>query len=275
MSLNRLLVVVLALLLSSCGGFNKILKSTDNELKYNAALKYYNKKDFARSNLLFEQLVLPFEGTERDDTVNFYLAKGSYMAGDIEADTYLRKFCTNFGRSIFAEEAFFLKAINLYETSLRYELDQSNTMAAIAAFNEYNNRFTNHKYKDYEKYVDELELRLEKKAYFAAKLYYQIEDYKAAIVALRNSVREYPESPYKEEQMFLILKSSYQYAKHSVKQKQPTRYLATIDEYYNFLSEYPESKYTKEAKSIYNDAIEYTQAKGLSFQQQKQETKEN
>lgn len=252
------------IVLSGCGGYNKVLKSTDNELKYNAALKYYNKNDYSRATPLFEALKLPFEGTERDDTVSFYFARGNFMLNDYElADYYLNQFCRTFARSKFAEEAFYLKAVNLERMSLRYELDQENTIRAIAAFNEFETRYPNSTFEKKSKYLDELENRLEKKSFYSAKLYYQIEDYKAAIVALRNSVKDYPESPYKEEQMFLILRSSYMYAKHSVRRKQASRYIAAIDEYYNFMSEFPASSYKSEAESIYNEALSYTKKRGI------------
>jgi outer membrane protein assembly factor BamD len=259
---------MMAFLTAGCGGYNKILKSSDNELKYKAALKYFNKGDFARSTPLFEALGMPFEGTQRQDTVNYYEAKGYYMLHDYEvADSYLANFCRVFGRSKFAEEAYYLRAKNLYRMSFRSELDQANTVKAIAAFSEFHSKYPESELgKNDKNHFTELQNRLDHKAFMSAKLYYQIDDYKAAIVALRNSVKDYPNSQYKEEQMFLILKSSYVYAKKSVKKRQAERYIAAIDEYYNFMSEFPESKYSKEAENMYQEALSFTKKRGLSLE---------
>jgi outer membrane protein assembly factor BamD len=43
----------------------------------------------------------------------------------------------------------------------------------------------------------------------SAKLYYNLGDYKAAVIALNNSIEQFPETKYREEIMFLILKASY------------------------------------------------------------------
>ena len=261
---------VIAVVFVGCGEYNKILKSTDNEFKYNAAIKYYNNGEYARSTPLFESLSIPFNGTTRDDTVNFYEAKGYYMLGDrVAADSYLSQFCRVFGRSGFVEEAYHLKAVNLYDMSLRSELDQSNTLNALIAINEFRTLYPQSEFwKDDKDIENELKNRIEEKSYLSAKLYYLIEDYKAAVIALRNSVKDYPDSEYKEELMFLALKSSYLYAKKSVRRKQAERYIAAIDEYYNFLSEFPASKYLAEAENIYNDALSYTNKHDLTAIQQ-------
>jgi outer membrane protein assembly factor BamD (BamD/ComL family) len=47
---------------------------------------------------------------------------------------------------------------------------------------------------------------------------------------------------------------------------QADRYISAIDEYYNFISEYPDSQYTKEAESMYKDALAYTNKRGINIE---------
>ena len=54
--------------------------------------------------------------------------------------------------------------------------------------------------------------------------------------------------------MFLVLKSSYLLADNSVASKQKERYQATVDEYYSFVGEFPESSFVREAERIYSDS---------------------
>ena len=57
--------------------------------------------------------------------------------------------------------------------------------------------------------------------------------------------------------MFLKLNSLYVYAEKSIANKQKERYQATLDEYFSFMEEYPEGKYSKEVKKIYEETARY------------------
>jgi outer membrane protein assembly factor BamD len=252
--------------ISGCAGYNKLLKNPDPEKRYLAGVEYYNKEKYAKSTPLFESLSSIYSGQSRDDTVSFYIAKGYYLMSDYySAEGALEKFTRVYGRSIFSEEAYYMRAVNLYRLSSRASLDQSNTIDAITAFNTFYTKFPESEHGKDRNYFDELKGRLEEKSYLAAKLYYQIEDYKSAIVALRNSIKDFPSSKYNEEQSFLMLKASYIYAKKSVRKMQPERYIAAIDEYYNFISEYPDSNYMSEAEVMYNESLMFTQRRGINL----------
>jgi outer membrane protein assembly factor BamD len=259
-------LILMSFMISGCAGYNKILKNPNPEKRYYAGLEYYNKKKYAKSTPLFESLNAIYDNHPRGDTVSFYTAKGYYITSDYySAESALARFTSNFGRSNFAEEAYYMRAVNLFRMSSRASLDQSNTIDAITAFDLFNAKFPNSEWGKDRDYLGELKGRLEEKSYMAAKLYFQIEDYKSAIVALRNSVRDFPYSKYNEEQSFLMLKASYIYAKKSIRKMQPERYISTIDEYYNFVSEYPDSKYKIEAETMYQESLLFTQKRGINL----------
>ncbi len=65
------------------------------------------------------------------------------------------------------------------------------------------------------------------KAFISAKLYYNLDNYKASIVALNGCLIDFPESKYREEIMFMLLKSKYLLAQKSVQSKQTERYQDT------------------------------------------------
>ena len=67
-----LLVVLLA---SSCGDYNKILKSTDYEYKLKKAVEYYEGGEYVRAGTLFQELVSIYRGTSRADMIYYYYAK--------------------------------------------------------------------------------------------------------------------------------------------------------------------------------------------------------
>lgn len=261
-SLNLgLLFIVFIVLLGACSGFEKILKSKDYEFKYKKALEYYDKKEHYRYLTLFEQLSPVYKGTFRSDTIEFYLAQGYYHQGDyLLAGHYFDKFRKTFPRSSFTEESDFMYAYCFYKSSPRADLDQDNTQAAIAAFAEFLSRYPNTKKSaEVNKIMFELRDKLIEKSYLSSKLYFKIGDYKAAIVALKGSLREYPNSKYREEQVFLVLKSSYLLADNSVVEKQRERFQSTVDEYYSFIGEFPNSQYVNEAKKMYEASMKVLQ----------------
>ncbi|NJO68148.1 MAG: outer membrane protein assembly factor BamD [Bacteroidetes bacterium] len=108
--------------------------------------------------------------------------------------------------------------------------------------------------EDAQKYIGDLQDKLVDKSYKNARLYFDLGDYKSSIIALNNSISEYPNTKYREELQFLILQSNYFLAKNSVLSKQKERFQSTIDEYYSFIAEFPNSKYSKDAKDIYEDS---------------------
>jgi outer membrane protein assembly factor BamD len=102
--------------------------------------------------------------------------------------------------------------------------------------------------------LDDLGGRLDKKAYEAAKLYYKMEDYLASRVAFKNVLKDDSENIYREDILYYIAMSSYKYADQSIPSKQKERFLAFVDDYYNFIGELPESKYRRELDTIYAKA---------------------
>jgi outer membrane protein assembly factor BamD len=148
-----------------------------------------------------------------------------------------------------------------YKISSRPELDQDNTRNAIEGFKIFMNRFPGSaKVEEARKLIKELEEKLVEKSYLSAKLYYDMNQYKAAVVALNNSLKEYAETKYREEMMFLKLNSLFMYAEKSLEIKQRERYQATLDDYYSFMEEFPKSQYSKEVNSIFQKTNKYLKA---------------
>ena len=64
MKKNILITLLAALLLSSCGEYNKLLKSTDYEYKYEAAKNYFAKGQYNRAATLLNELIAILKGTD-------------------------------------------------------------------------------------------------------------------------------------------------------------------------------------------------------------------
>jgi outer membrane assembly lipoprotein YfiO len=259
---NCFYIGLLLIILSSCSGYEKVLKSTDYNLKYRKAFEYYNKGDYARASGVFDQISTVFRGSSKSDSVSFFQAMSAYKQQDyITAQYYFSTFVQTYQYSPFAEEAEYLAAYCLYLDSPNPELDQENTTRGIEAFQAFMRKYPTSKHYDNSKeYTTELQDKLVEKSYLSAKLYYNMGGFmlKSAIVALKSSLEDYPNTRYREEMMWLILDSNFKIAENSIESKKKDRYQTTIDEYYSFISEFPQSKWKKEAQKIYERSEKMT-----------------
>ena len=251
-------LVILALVsMASCKSqYEIMLNSNDADAKYEAAFAYFNEGKYSKAASLFESLSVLTNGTERDDTVRYYWGLSNYRFRDYyTAETNFTQFIESFPRSPFTSDARYLRIDCLYRSTLRYELDQTPTYTAINAISEYMLEFPDTPHmQECKDMLTDLNERLDKKAYEAAKLYYKMEDYLASRVALRNVLKDDADNVYREDVLYHIAMSSYKYAYLSIPSKQKERYLVFIDDYLNFVGEIPDSHYRKELDSVYRKA---------------------
>ncbi len=237
----------------SCSKFRKIEKNPDWRVKYEASLVYYNKKDYYRASLLFDQILPIIRGMPEAEKVQFYLAYCQYYEKlYLLASEQFKSFYETYGRGILSEEARFMYAYALYKSSPGPNLDQSESIQAMTSMQEFLNRFPNSKFK--EKAVDVIfttQVKLEKKGFDNARQYVKMKSYKAAIVALKSFKINFPDSKYLEEANYLVLVSQFRLAEQSIYAKQPERYREVVENYKDFIDRYPESKFLKDAEKLY------------------------
>ena len=252
-------LTALAVLASCKSQYEKLLESTNPDDKYNAAFEFFNKGKYGRAAELFESLSIAVSGQEREDTVLYYWGLSNYRNKDYyTAETNFTSFLETFPRSPFAEEASFLRVDCLYRSTYRWDLDQMPTYKAISAMGEF---IAEHPDSPHvavcRRMIDDLGVRLDRKAYEDAKLYYHLEDYKAARVALRNVLKDDADNVYREEILYYTAMASYKFAYLSVAAKQKERYITFVDDYLNFIGEYPESKHRNQVEGLYNKARKF------------------
>lgn len=239
--------------LSCKSQYDAMLESNDVDAKYKAAFEYFDKAKYTRSAALFESLSMITNGTERDDTVRYYWGLSNYLNKDyFTAETNFQQFLGTYPSSPFSSDAYFYRIDCLYKATYRYELDQKPTYTAIAEIGQYLLRYPEGEKADMCRLMlQELGERLDRKAYENARLYYKMEDYKASRVAFKNILKEDADNVFREDILYYAAMSSYNYAALSVKDKQKERFLVFVDDYLNFIGEYPESGYRKELDALY------------------------
>jgi outer membrane protein assembly factor BamD len=250
-----LFLVILTLV--SCGKFRKIEKSQDWRVKYEAGLNYYSKQDYYKASILFEQILPIVRGLPEGEKVQFYLAYCQYYDRlYLLSSEQFKTFYETYGRSSLAEEARYMYAFSLYSSSPKSNLDQTSSINAMSAMQEFLNRYPQSKFR--EKAIEVIfktQEKLEKKGFDNAYQYYRMRSYKAAIVALNNFKNNFPDSQYLEETYYLVVVSEYKLAQQSIYSKQGERYKAVVDHYKEFVDKYPESKFLKDAEKVYAESL--------------------
>jgi outer membrane protein assembly factor BamD len=262
MKFRFFIFLIIPVLVSSCGEYEKLLKSSDLELKKAKAKEYYDEGEYVRSTELLSQILPRYRATEESEELNWMNAKAYYGMKDfIMASSYFKSFIDQFPFGVHAEEANFMAPMCDYKVALRPELDQDNTRNAIEGFKIFTTRFpSSPRVSESNKMIKELEEVLVEKSYLNARLYYDMNQYKASVVALNNSLKEYANTKYREEMMFLKLSSLFLYAENSLASKQKERYQATLDDYYSFMEEFPKSQYSKDVNNIFQKTNKYLKA---------------
>jgi outer membrane protein assembly factor BamD len=253
MKKKRLFLLIISFLLFSCGEFNTVIKSTDYEYKYKKAIEYYEAKDYNHACALFQDLVYVYRGTSKGDDLFYYYAKSCFEQKDYEmAGHYFKNIYEQYPRSTHAEESQFMVGMCYYKQSPDPKLDQQISMKAIDALQLFINLYPySSRVDEATLLIDEMNEKIVYKSFLSAKLYYDMEYYKSAVIALNNSLNDYSNTKYREELKYLLFKSKYLLGVNSVEEKKRERLSDARDEYFTFVDEFPDSKYLKEVKRDY------------------------
>ena len=183
----------------------------------------------------------------------------------------LKKYYQTYPNGYYAEMASFYIGQSLYEGTPEARLDQTPTVAAIAAFQDYLDLYPNGKMKGTaQQRLFTLQDKLIRKEYLNAKLYYTLvltlvivatmvgNNFEACIVTAQSALNDYPYSALREEFSILIMKCKYELAQMSVDEKKLQRFQDAEDECFGFINEYPDSKERATAEKYIEKCKEFT-----------------
>ena len=261
MKKNILISLLSALLLTSCGEYNKLLKSTDYEYKYEAAKNYFANGQYTRASVLLNELIAILKGTDKAEESLYMLGMCYYNQKDYQtaSQTFIQYYNV-YPRGTFTELARFHAGKALYLDTPEPRLDQSGTYNAIQQLQLFLEYFPNSaKKEEAQNMVFALQDKLVMKEYMSARLYYNLGNYRgnnylSCVITAQNALKDYPYTNLREELSILILRAKYELAVYSVDEKKTERYRETVDEYYAFKNEFPESKYLKDAERIFKES---------------------
>ena len=263
-NLNVIVALLSAAILSSCGEYNKVLKSTDYNYKYEYAKKAFEQGKYTQAYTILEDIVTVFKGTDKAEESLFLLGMSYYENKDyLSSGSYFRTYYQHYPKGKYTELARFYCGYGYYLDSPETQLDQTGTVKAIEELQNFLEFFPkSDKVSIAQNAIFELQDKLVKKELENATLYYNLgnfmgNNYESAVIVAKNALKDYPYSKYKEQLELLILKSRYQEANQSTDEKKEDRFRVVIDEYYSFINDFPESDNRHEADNIFKIASKH------------------
>ena len=250
------IIIVSAMLLTGCANeFNQVYKTSDYSYKYEYAKECFMKGKYTRAVTLLQDLVTLQKGTDNAQESLYMLAMAQYLGKDYEsAAATFKKYYSSYPKGVYAEMAQYYIGQSLYMSTPEPRLDQSQTVAAISAFQDYLDLFPDAKYKETaQNRLFALQDKLVQKEFYSAQLYYDLgqyfgnctnggNNYEACIITAQNALKDYPYTSMREKFALLIMKSKYELAQQSIEEKKFERFQDAEDECYGFINEYPDSK---------------------------------
>lgn len=266
--IKKLIYILLIPLFCSCGEYQKALKSTDYNYKFEFAKKAFEQGKYVQASTLLKDVITVFKGSDKAEESLYLLGLSEFENKDyLSASSYFKSYYTRYPKGKYAELARYYCGYGYYLESPEPQLDQTDTYLAIKELQAFLDYFPKSDMVPVaQQAIFELQDKLTLKELENAQLYYNLgtymssaqnNNYASAIIVAKNAIKDYPYSKYKEELEMLILKSRYQVANFSVEEKKVDRYREVIDEYYSFVNNYPDSRYREEADNILKIAQKY------------------
>ncbi len=256
-----------ALILTSCATeFNQVYKTDDLSYRYEYAKQCFAEGKYERAATLLLDLITLKKGTDESQESLYMLGMAEYMSGDYEsASATFKKYFKTYPKGYYAEQASYYTGQALYEGAPEPRLDQTPTIGAINAYQQFMDFFPNSSLREKaQSRLFELQDKLVQKELLSAQLYYNLggyfgninsnneSNYIASIITAQNALKQYPYSKWREDFSLLIMKSKYELAENSSEDKRIERYRDAEDECYGFLNEFPESKNAPTAQKFIN-----------------------
>jgi outer membrane protein assembly factor BamD len=179
-----------------------------------------------------------------------------FMSYDYEsASETFKRYYQTYPKGYYAEPASFYVGQSLYESAPEPRLDQTPTIGAMNAYQQFLDLFPDSELRPQaQQRLYELQDKLVQKELLSAQLYYNLggyfgninsnneSNYEACIITAQNALKQYPYSKMREDFALLIMKSKFELAENSAEERRLERYRDAEDECYGFINEYPDSK---------------------------------
>jgi outer membrane protein assembly factor BamD len=214
--------------------------SPDEKLAY--AIKLYEGEDYEEAVKEFESIILQYPGSSIIDDAQYYLAMTRFQREEYILAAYqFSKLIKGMPSSDFLADAQYMLADCYYELSPDYTLDQQYSKKAVEEFQVFIDFFPlNAKVADAESKINELNDKMARKEYEAARIYDKMEYYLAAFKYYDSVMEIYHDTQYAPLALYNKINLLVDRKKDS----------EALTESQKFIQKYPDHKYFSEVEKI-------------------------
>lgn len=205
--------------LSACNSqYERAIQSNDKDVMLETANALYEKKKWSDALSIYEKMTSLVAGTPDAAEVVYRSANANFYDKNYKLSGHqFKNFAVTFPQDSRAEEALYMSALSYYKDSQAYNLDQSYTQTALSELQDFMNKYpTSERSSNIQQLIDELNYKLEFKAYENARQYYRMNEYKAAIVSFENVLSDFPGTKLRSKIEEMMLRSREYLAINSV-----------------------------------------------------------
>jgi outer membrane protein assembly factor BamD len=246
--------LLVVLLLSACSSGR--LRYDSPQDAYNKGLEAYERGRYTTAAEYFQAVLSFGRAGEYADDAQLYLAR-SYGASEqyILAASEYSRFSELYRSDPRVAEAEFERAQMYVRQSPGYQLDQTQTQAAVTSLQLFVNRFPDHeKRADAEELIADLRAKMARKAFESGTLYERRELFEAAAITYERAFQDYPDAAYADESLLGAIRMYVAFAEESIAARQPERYGKAIELYERFVEIFPTSEHLRDAEDYYTRA---------------------
>lgn len=231
-----ILIVFTVVIFTSCSDYQKMLKTANYEEKFLFADREFHKEKYAEAIALYEQVYQRFPRGEKGEVSYYRIARSYFEQEDyIMGGYYFEQFPKRFPSSKNVENAMFYGALCSVRNSPKASLDQTDTKKALNKLQAFVLQFPNSKLIDSCNHImDRMHLKLETKQFDAVELYHKMEKYRAAVVAAKTFLEEYPRSHFMQKATHYLYEDAYWLAMKSIYSKKKERIKDALDIYMKY-----------------------------------------
>lgn len=243
-------ILLISVLLVSCGGFNKVMKSKDPQYKLRMAEQYFAKKKYNFAQQVYEDIMPFYRGQPEFEDIYYKYAYTAYYQKDyMNAENLFKTFLEIYPNSDKAEEVDFMRGYTYFKQSPKPQLDQTNTIKAMGYMQTFINTHPGSaRNKEAQEIINICRQKLETKDFMSAQLYYDIGQFRAAAVAFNTLLNGFPDSEKADQYKIMAIKSYFKFAELSIEDKKAERFEKVIEECNDFMDRFPSSKFAREVE---------------------------
>ena len=255
---NLFYILITFLFFTSCGEYQKALKSEDIAVKFALGEQLYKDGKYSKASRLFDQIVPAYRGKPQAEKLMFLDADSYFHMGlNAQAGFRFERFTKSYPKSDKVQEAYYKSAISYAELSPVFSKDQHDTEHALEKLQLFANLYPESEFMPkINELAKELQYKLELKAYSTAKQYNHVSDFKAAISTFDNFIADFPGTSLREKAFFYRFDSAYHLAMKSVERKKQDRLNTAISYYNSFKKVNADSEFNKDADKMVEDLKE-------------------